>query len=184
MKPSERRLILILVIVALVAGGAILSQILLRKQRLIDRREQSLALQQTEAQAVLADAELWHARLDWLRSSQPTMSSENQASEELLESLLSAAAKNGLVVQKKQLHETVTKAFYREVGVTLTLKGPLPSVFRWMHEMLKPEAFNAVPEMKIIPDDTDKSGVTAMVHFSRLYTPATAGAAAREGPQS
>jgi Tfp pilus assembly protein PilO len=183
MKPSERRLILILVVVGLVAGGAILSQILLRKQRLIDRREQSLALQQTEAEAVLTDAELWHARLDWLRSSQPAMSSENQASEELLETLLSAAAKNGLVVQKKQLHETVTKPFYREVGVTLTVKGQLPSVFRWMHGMLKPEVFLAVPEMKIIADDTDKSAVTAMVHFSRLYTPATAGGEAKGGPQ-
>jgi hypothetical protein len=184
MKPSERRLLTVLVVLALVAGGAIISQSLLRKQHLIQRREESLALRQVEADAMLADKELWQARQGWLQSSQPSMSSENQASEELLETLLGAAAKNDLVVQKKQLHETVTRPFYREVGVTLTLKGQLPAMFRWLHEMLDPASFRAVSGLKITPDEADKSAVICTVHFSRFYTPASAAIAPKEAPQS
>jgi len=175
MKASERRLIMILVVLAAVCGGAVLSQRLLRLQHGIERREQTLDLRQMEAQALLAETDLWQQRLDWLQTSQPSMTGENEASQELLESLLTSAAAQGLVVQKKQLQEPVSAKFYREVGVTLTVKGALPSVFRWMHQILSPSSFCVVTELKVVPDSADPASVVAIIHFSRLHAPVITG---------
>lgn len=174
MKPSERRLIMILGMLTALCGGVILSQRLLRQQRAIERREQTLELKQMEGRAMLTEAELWKQRLDWLQTAQPTLASENQASEELLETLLATAAAQGLTVQKKQLHEPVTAAYYREVGVTLTVRGTLPSVFRWMHGLLAPEAFRVVSQVKIMPDAANPADVVAVLHISQLHAPALA----------
>ena len=176
MKASEKRLILVLVVLAAVCGGAILSPRLLRQQHALERREQALELKRTESVAILAEADLWKQRLDWLQTTQPSMSSENDASKELLEGLLSSAATLGLTVQKQLLHEPVNAEFYREVGVTLTVKGTLPAVFRWMHQVLSPETFCMVAGLKVVPDSADTSNVVATVHFSRLYGPTVASA--------
>jgi len=183
MKASERRLIAILAVLSLLCGGAILSQRLLQRLRALERREQSLELKQMESRAMLAEADLWNQRLDWLHAHQPSMTSENLASEKLLEELLASAATNRLVVQKKQLHEASSQASYHEVAVTLTLLGDLPDVFRWMHSFLAPESFQSVSRLKITPDATDKTKVSAIVRVNRLHAPViTATPDAREGP--
>lgn len=176
MKASERRLLVVLGVLAAICGGAILSQRLLQKQHAVERREQSLELRKMEAEALMAEADKWKQRLDWLQTTQPSMTSENQASEDLLEALVSAASTESLTVQKKQLHEPVTSAFYREVGVTLTVTGPLPSVFRWMHGLLAPQNFRVVSGLKITPDTAEPSNVVAIVRISQLHAPVVAGA--------
>ncbi len=172
MKASERRLLMILGVLAALAGGAILTQRLLGRQHAIERREQTLELKQMEAQAMLAEAGLWKQRLDWLQANQPTLTSESQASEKLLEEMLAAAARHNLVVQKKQLHESSRQAFFHEVGVTLTVLGDLPDVFRWMHGLLTPESFQLVSQLKIVPDAKDKTKVIATVRINRRHAPA------------
>lgn len=171
MKPSERRLIVLLAVLAALCGGAILTQRLLRTQHSLERREQTLALRDMEARAMLTEATLWQERLAWLKSAQPPLESENQASEALLESLLGAAAQHQLLVQKKQLHEPVSGTHHREIAVTLTVKGALPAVFRWMHNLQSPESFCAVPQIKVVPDGADPAQVIATVRFSRLHAP-------------
>ena len=184
MKASELRLLMILGVLAALCGGALLSQRLLRKQHAIERREQALELRQMEMQSMLTEVEMWRQRLNWLQETQPAMTSENQASEQLLETLLATAAANGLTVQKKQLHEPVTAAFYREVGVTLTIRGPLPSVFRWMHGLLAPASFRVVPQVKITPDAANPADVVAILHISQLHAPAVAQEPTPEGAGS
>lgn len=174
MKPSEKRLITLLLVLTAICGGVILTQRLLSRQHGLERREQTLALRHAEASAMLAESDLWKQRLEWLHASQPSMTSENEASKELLEGLLSSAASNNITVQKKQLHEPVNADFYREIGVTLIVKGELPSIFRWMYRLLSPESFCRVTDFKIVPDAADPSSVVATVRFSRLYLPAVA----------
>lgn len=169
MKASERRLLMVLGVMTAVCGGAILSRRLLTKQHSIELREHMFELKRMESTALMAEAGLWEQRLEWLRARQPAMTSVNQASEELLETLLSSAESQGLVVQKKQLHEPVTAAFHRETGVTLTVKSELAAVFRWMHGLLAPDFFRIVAQLKITPDAADPSEVITVVHFSQLH---------------
>ena len=173
MKPSERRLLLILGMLALVCVTAVLVQRLLMLQRATERRAHSLELRKMESSTMLAEADLWKARLEWLRHHQPPMSSENQASEELLEAMLSLANKYHLDVQKKQLHEVSGVSSYREVGVTLTVLGALPDVFRWMHSLLTPDSFRLVAQLKVLPDDKDASKVLVTVRINRRHSPAS-----------
>lgn len=184
MKASERRLLMTLGVLVAICGGVLLSQRLLRRQHAIKRREHTLELQQMESQAMLAEAEIWKQRLSWLQASQPMMNSENEASEELLEFLLTTAAAQRLTVQKKQLHEPIIAAYYREVGVTLTVRGPLPSVFRWMHGLLAPEAFRVVSRLKITPDSASPADVVAVMRISQLHAPVMAGESSLEVPGS
>lgn len=180
MKASERRLIAILAVLAAVCGGAILSQSLLRKQRELERRSQALELQQMEATAMLAEADLWKARLEWMRSNQPPQTSDNQAQQALLDEMLAAAAKHNLVVQKKTLHEASHQAFYNEVGVTFVMDGDLPDFFRWLHGMLSPDSFRMVSLLKIAPDAQDKAKINFTVRFNRRHS--TAVTAVEESP--
>lgn len=171
MNPRERRLIFFLLVLAALCVGAIASQTLLKKQRTLTRREDSLALKQQESAAMLSATELWKSRLQWLKANQPPVSSENQASQELLDELLASASKNRLNVQKKQLHETAQTSFYREIGVTLTLSGDLPDVFRWLHGLLSPESFRMVALLKIVPDPQDASKVSVTSRVNRRHAP-------------
>ena len=172
MKPGERRLIAILCVLAAISGGAIMSQMLLRKQSSLGRKQQTLELKRMEAEAMLGEASLWKARLDWLKANRPSMTSENQASQELLDEVLAAAARQNLTVQKKQLHEATQTSFFHEVGVTLTLTGELPDVFRWLHGLLAPESFRMVSYLKILPDAQDASKVTVIARINRRHAPA------------
>lgn len=171
MKARERQLIMILAVLAAVCGGAILAQRLLGWQHAMERREQMLKLEQMEAQAMLAETDLWQQRLDWLQANQPTMTSENQASQNLLEEILAAAASHNLVVQKKQLHESSKQEFFHEVGATLTALGDLPDVFRWMHGLLTPESFQILSHLKIVPDAKDKTKVVVTARINRRHAP-------------
>lgn len=172
MKASEQRLVAILAVLAAVCGGAILSQSLLRKQKELDRRAQALELKQAEAAAMLAEGALWKDRYDWLKATQPPMTSGSQATQDLLQEMLATAASHNLVVQKQQLLETTRQAYYHEVGVTLTLLGDLPDFFRWLHGMLSPESFRMVSLLKIVPDTQDKSKIVFTVRLNRRYAPA------------
>ena len=183
MKASERRLLMILTVLAAVCGGAILSQHLLRLQQDVERREESLRLKKMEADALLAEASVWRKRLEWLQASQPTMDSENKASEEMLEALLTSAEKHTLVVQKKQLHEAVMNESFRAVDLTLTVQGGVASVFRWLHAVQAPESFCAVPQLKIVPNSDNPELVLATVRFSRLHATSTSSDKLQEVPK-
>ncbi len=185
MKASERRLIAILAVLAAICGGAIMAQKLLNRQHSLDRQQQTLDLQQMEATAMLAESDLWKARLDWLKANQPSMTSETVATEKLLDEMLDSAAKNKLTVQKRQLHESNKQPFYSEVGVTLTVMGDLPDVFRWLHSLLSPESFRLVSQLKIAPDAKDNSKVDVTVRINRRHAPViTSTAVTKEGAGS
>lgn len=174
MKASERRLIMILAVLAALCGGAILSQSLLRKQRELERRAQALELKQMEANAMLAEADLWKARFDWMRSNQPPMTSDSQAQQALLDEMQEAAAKHNLVVQKKTLHDATHQSFYNEVGWTFVMQGELPDFFRWLHGMLSPDSFRMVSLLKIAPDAQDKDKIVFTVRLNRRHSTALA----------
>lgn len=172
MKDSERRLLNILGVLAAVCAGAVMSQGLLRKQRALDQRDHAQGLQQMEASAMMSEAGLWQARLDWLTTHQPAMTSENHASQELLDEVLSSAAANRLAVQKKQLHEATRQPFFHEVGVTVSLVGDLPDVIRWMFALQDPESFRLVSLFKVIPDGKDQTKISVTVRVNRRHAPA------------
>jgi hypothetical protein len=99
------------------------------------------------------------------------MTDPQGADTELLESLLVKAQAAGVSVVNKQFQEQVKNEFYQQAGVTLTVKGDLSNVFRWIYSAQSPSEFRVVPYLKVTPDKDDPAKVVCAVQFWRWYQP-------------
>jgi hypothetical protein len=173
MKESEKRLLILSLGLMAVIGGIILSQKLRSWQRLLATQETALAAERVDSDALLAEAPLWKERGEWLAQHQPVTPDPQGADSELLETLLVKAQAAGISVVNKQFQEQVKNEFYQQVGVTLTVKGDLSNVFRWIYSAQSPSEFRVVPYLKITPDKEDAAKVVCAVQFWRWYQPKT-----------
>ena len=173
MKDTEKRLLTLSVGLLAVIGGLLLSQRLQSWQRAITIQEQALAAEREDSNALLIDAPNWKRRGEWLAQNQPLTNDIQGADSELLDTLLSKAQGAGISVVTKQFQEQVKNEFFQQCGVTLTVKGDLSNVFRWIYSVLSPGEFRVVPYLKITPDKDDTSKVVCAVQFWRWYQPAS-----------
>ena len=171
MNNNERRLLLVFVALATVLGGALLCQRLMKWERRLDRAEQQLALTRMESEALLGEAPLWGARADWIARTQPAAASGPEASKSLRERLRKSAQAAGLEITKTQIDEEQQTEFYRQFGVTFTVRGQLPALFGWIHATLEPHSFFVVPLLRISPEKGESQEVTAQIRFQRRYLP-------------
>jgi Tfp pilus assembly protein PilV len=174
MKDSEKRLLILSLGLLAIIGGLILSQKLRTWQRAIEMQETALAAERVDAAALLAEAPGWQQRGEWLARHQPVAQNDLDADNELFESLLSKAQTAGVSVVTKQFQEQVKTEFFQQAGVTLTVKGDLSNVFRWIYSVLSPGDFRVVPYLKITPDKDDAAKVVCAVQFWRWYQPPAA----------
>lgn len=172
MKDSEKRLLILTIGLLTVIVGLILSQRLMSWQRAITIQEQALAAERADSDALLDEAPDWKERGEWLALHQPVAKNDLDADNELFDTLLAKAQASGVSVVTKQYQEQVKNEYYQQAGVTLTVKGDLPSVFRWIYSVLSPEDFRVVPYLKLIPDKEDATKVVCAVQFWRWYQPA------------
>ncbi len=171
MKGSEKRLLIFSLGLLAVIGGLILSQKLQSWQRAITIQEQALAAEREDSNALLAEAPAWKERGEWLALHQPIAKNDLDADNELFETLLAKAQASGVSVVAKQYQEQVKNEYFQQAGVTLTVKGDLSSVFRWIYSVLSPEDFRVVPYLKLTPDKEDATKVVCAVQFWRWYQP-------------
>ncbi len=174
MKDSEKKLLALSVGLLAVIGGLVISKQLQSWQRAITTQEQALAAERQDSNDLLADAPNWKERGDWLARHQPVAKNDLDADNELFETLLAKAQASGVSVVSKQYQEQVKNEYYQQAGVTLTVKGDLSSVFRWIYSVLSPEDFRVVPYLKLTPDKEDATKVVCAVQFWRWYQPPTA----------
>lgn len=170
MQPNEKRLVIACVSIATVLGLLLLTQQLIQWQKRLDRQERQIELMQLEADTLLADAPLWHERSDWLSQTQPVASDELEANKEL-DHIVGLARQEGLTILSQQLQEPVRNDHYLQIGVSLSVKGELSALFRWMHILLVPTEFRFAPVLKVTPDKQDPTMVVAQIQFWRRYAP-------------
>ena len=178
MSENERRLLTIFLVLIALLGGALGVRQFRNWQHRIDQREHDVELSQIEATALLAEAERWQACAEWLAQVQPEAKSDLEAEQGLLDALRSSASSAGLETKQTKPEPKQTTPFYRQFSVTLTLKGEVESLFRWLHELQQPTSFYVVPNLTISPDKEDPTKVTATVQIMRWYTPELAAAPA------
>ncbi len=169
MKSREKNLLRMLLLLAAVLGGVLLSQRLLAWQRQLTQSEETLGFAETESQLMLAEEPYWNACAAWLSTYLTKAPSELEANQKLLESLRSSATSSGLSITKTQIEPVTTGAHFQQFGVTLGVRGALPQLFRWIYAHQSPQAFYAVPTLRILPDKDDAAQVTAQVQFWRWY---------------
>lgn len=184
MKSSERRLLIVFLVLAAVMGGALLSQRLLQWDHRLDRMARDLELAKMESDVLIAQAPYWKASSEWIQRTQPVAASGFDAETHMLQTFEHAAKGAGFDVQKTQVVEVAETGYYRQYGVTLTVKGNLTKMLEWIHATLVPSEFYVVPRLKITPDKGESQDVVATVTFLRRYAPHFAGAASSTPAQS
>ncbi|MCE9518561.1 MAG: hypothetical protein K8R87_03190 [Verrucomicrobia bacterium] len=171
MKDSEKKLLTLSVGLLAVIGGLMITKTLQSWQRAITIQEQALAAERQDSDDLLADLPNWKKRGEWLAQHQPVAKNDLDADNELFETLLAKAQASGVSVVSKQYQEQVKNEFFQQAGVTLTVKGELSNVFRWIYSVLSPQDFRVVPYLKLTPDKEDPTKVVCAVQFWRWYQP-------------
>ena len=171
MNNNERRLILLLALLLAVIGGITLSRKFISWQKQLAGRELELSFRQSESATLLREADVWKARGAWLTEHQPVLKTRLDAESDLFNTLRDRAQNEGLTITNNQLQEPQKNDAYNQFGVTLTVKGNLASVFRWIYGVQSPTDFRVVPYLKITPDKDDDKKVVCAVQFWRWYQP-------------
>jgi hypothetical protein len=170
MKASEQRLVMILLLLVAVFGSGFMSMRMVNWQRALEKKERSLAMRKQETQQLLAESTVWEAKLAWLRTAQPVMSSVNKANSELVKTLAEQAKKHDVTIENNQVQEPVETPHFHQVGETLLVKAEVKALFQWLHELLAPESFYLVSHLTITPLPEEPKKITAQVHVTRLYS--------------
>lgn len=171
MKPSEQKLLVILITVLAIGGGVIGSSSLLAWQHRLDAAERKAELDQMESAALLARAEEFAARSKWLEVHQPVAASDREADELVQHEVIDRATASGIEVKNWQFVEPTVNESCLQAGVSMIVRGELAGVFRWLCAVQAPEKFFVVPDIKITPDKDDPGKVVCALQVLRWYRP-------------
>ncbi len=169
MSRNERRLLVAFVALLVIFASFIGVKQLQAWSARLDQKAHLLSLQRIEADALMQDSVVWEKRAAWISEHQPRFESESETTQDLLDFATQKATQAGLTVQSKQYQKPHNSDHLKQFGVTLTVKGNLPQVFRWIYDLQTPTSFRVVPYMKVTPDKDDAQSVLCSIQFWRWY---------------
>ena len=123
MKPSEQRLILLLLVLVGIFATAFTSMRMLAWQRTLDKKDRSVAMRQAEVEQMLGEKDVWQQKLDFLRQKQPPMKNVNAANKELYQFVSESAQKHNLEINNRQTVQPAEGTYFHQVGETLVIKA-------------------------------------------------------------
>jgi len=171
MKTNERRLLLLALAVVAIMGGIIMAKQFRSWQQSLTMREETLGHERDLSEAILQETAMWDARDAWITQHQPVAKDNLQADEESFKPLEQKARDLGLTIEHSQYLEHTVSPFWHQAGASMTVSGPLPTVFRWIYSVQSPTDFRVVPSLKITPVKDHPEQVTCIVQFWRWYQP-------------
>lgn len=123
----------------------------------------TLQVQKNENATWMADREFWEKRRNWLVEKMPTTESLGRAQGQLLEDLQNQALEYGITAEQPTLPPLAApNENFREVTVSMRLRGDQITVLRWLSTMQSPEKFQAI-RLLDIEIDTRSREVTPQV---------------------
>lgn len=174
MNANERRLLFVFVLLLVGFASIIGIKELSKWKARLDQQEHALELRKIEADALLAQSDYWKQSEAWLKEKQPSFEHEAETQQELFDFAVKEAAQAGLTITNKQYQKPVSTPWREQFGVTLTVKGKLPEVFRWVNNLQNPpSAFRVIPYLKVTPDKDDAEAVLCSLQCWRWYQPHT-----------
>lgn len=140
----EKRLLLLCVGVLALMASALLANEFIQRKGKATKRLTELENQKRENDTWIQDRAFWEKRGAWLAETMPKTESLGRAQGQLLEEMQNAALDREIEVQQQTLLEPVTTANFREVAVSLRLRGDQTKLLTWLGSMQSPEKFQAV----------------------------------------
>jgi acyl-CoA synthetase (AMP-forming)/AMP-acid ligase II len=168
MKASEKRLLFALLGIFFLGAVVISSDFYFDKRDTLVAEAATLETEWVEIEALFEEKEIWEMRADWLTQQQPKFTSNEQIDQAIYQEAL-ADKVPGVTTSKQTLLPTVTTPDYVQAGVSLSASGDLPSVFRWLHLLNRPESFRVIRNLKVQPDKEKPENVIATFELLRWY---------------
>ncbi|SKA98707.1 hypothetical protein SAMN02745166_02845 [Prosthecobacter debontii] len=141
----EKNLLLLCVSVLVFMAFAILVNDFMQRRTAALQKIATLQAQKSENDTWMADRAFWDKRRNWLVEKMPTTESLGRAQGQLLEDLQNQALEYGITSEQPTLPPLAAPTeSYREVTVSIRLRGDQTTVLRWLSTLQSPEKFQAV----------------------------------------
>jgi hypothetical protein len=140
----ERRLLALCIGVLVLMGSALLGNEFLQRRTKASQRIAELENEKRENETWIRDRAFWEKRASWLSANMPTTESLGRAQGQLLEEVQNSALDLEIAVEQQTLVEPVTTENYREVAVSVRLRGDQATLLNWVGSMQSPEKFQSI----------------------------------------
>lgn len=175
--PREKKLLLGCVAVLAFMAAAIGGNEFIRRRGLALQKVSSLRLQKTENDTWMADREFWEKRRAWLDRAMPVTESLGRAQGQLLEDMQNQALEYGITTEQPTLPPLAApNENFREVTVSMRLRGDQTVVLRWLATLQSPEKFQAVRRLDLEIDTRSREKTPQVVcnlTVARWFKPET-----------
>lgn len=147
----EKNLLLLCVAVLVLMAGMILAKQFLDRRAVALEKIVTLQRQKAENDGWAKEQPFWDKRRAWLAAKMPATESLGRAQGQLLEDIQNEALEWGIVAEQPSLPplSTTPNPAYREVTVSVRLRGDQATVLSWLATLQSPEKFQAVRELQI-----------------------------------
>ena len=125
-------------------GGALLASEFIQRRSKAVLQIAALENEKRDNETWIGDRDFWEKRAEWLRDTMPVAESLGRAQGQLLEEIQNGALDREIAVEQQTLVETVTTPHYREVAVSVRLRGDQTKILTWIGTMQSPELFQAI----------------------------------------
>jgi hypothetical protein len=148
----EKNLLLLCVAVLVVMLGMILAKQFLDRRKVAEEKIVALQRQKLENDGWAKEQPFWEKRRLWLAEKMPGTESLGRAQGQLLEDIQNDALEWGFIAEQPTLPPlaaTSNATSYREVTVSVRLRGDQTTVLSWLATLQSPEKFQAVRDLQI-----------------------------------
>ncbi len=172
MKKREKRLLTVVIAVALLGGTVIGWDFFSKKRSVLTAEKGRLETEQIRIEALFEEKEIWNARSAWLKSNQPSYESKGQIDEAIFK-VAEAKDVEGLASKPLSPLPGVETLHYTQAGIALKVEGKHEDVFRWLYDLNRPDEFYVVRNLKISLHKKEAEKITCQFELLRWYAPKT-----------
>ncbi len=173
----EKNLLLLCAAVLAFMALAIVAQGFLQRRQAALEKIAALRAQKSENDTWMADRAFWEKRRAWLVEKMPATESLGRAQGQLLEDLQNEALEYGIVTEQPGLPPLpAPNGNYREVAVSMRLRGDQATVLQWLSTLQSPEKFQAVRQLEVEIDTRAREKTPQVVcnlTLARWFKPET-----------
>lgn len=146
----EKNLLLLCVTVLVLMAGMIATKQFLDRRKAALEKIVILQRQKTENDGWMKEQPFWEKRRAWLSATMPVTESLGRSQGQLLEDIQNQALEWGITAEQPTLPPlSPPNPNYREVTVSMRLRGDQTTVLNWLATLQSPEKFQAIRELQI-----------------------------------
>jgi hypothetical protein len=123
----------------------------------LNHKVNNLQADRDASETALKEIPLWTGRQAWLKTTQPTMTSEGDAKSAVLDYVEKGADSHHLKVVEQSLNDIQKTAAGMRVNVSIKVNGSMQNLVEWLAPLQRPDSFYAITLFSLKADSDQKS---------------------------